>query len=75
MTKRLTRSKNQRALFGLMGGIGEYFDTDPVLIRLLFLFVTIFTGVLPGIFAYLVGVILVPEAPAASTPVHDTQEV
>lgn len=75
MTKRLTRSRQNKVLFGLMGGIGEYFDTDPVLIRLLFLFVTIFTGVIPGIFAYLVGVILVPEAPSPSAPVHDAEEV
>lgn len=55
--RRLTRSRNNRVLTGLCGGIGEYFQIDPVLIRLLWLF-------MPGanVAAYLIGSIIVPES-------------
>lgn len=71
--KKLYRSNTNKVVFGLMGGIAEFFDTDPVLVRLLFLFVTIFTGVFPGIIAYLLGAVIVPSAPTSipSTSVAD----
>lgn len=71
--KKLYRSNTNKVVTGLLGGLGEYFDADPVLVRLLFLFVTIFTGVFPGIIAYFIGAIIVPAAPTItpSTPASD----
>jgi phage shock protein C len=74
--KRLYRSRTERVISGVLGGIAEYFETDPVLIRLLFLAVTIFTGLVPGILVYLIAVLIVPEQPssapvAPSVPVQD----
>ena len=59
--KRLYRSKKERMIAGVCGGIAEYFDVDPTAIRLLWVLVTIFTGVLPGCLAYLLAWIIVPE--------------
>lgn len=55
--RRLTKSRTNRVLTGLCGGIGEYLGVDPVLIRLVWLF-------LPGanLFAYIIGAIIVPDA-------------
>lgn len=56
MSKQLRRSSSNRVLTGLCGGLGEYFGVDPVLIRLIWIFV-------PGlnIVAYLIGSVLVPS--------------
>lgn len=61
--RKLTRSLDDRKLSGVCGGIGAYFQLDPVLIRLAWVFGTAMTGVVPGILAYLVAWLIVPEAP------------
>ena len=63
MKKRLVRSAESRVFAGVMGGIGEYFDVDPVLVRLIYLLATVFTGFVPGIVGYLLAVAVVPAAP------------
>lgn len=73
--KRLTKSSEHKVIEGLLGGIGEYFDTDPVLIRLLFVFATLLTGVVPGVIAYIIGVLIVPAPVTPSVPVHDSEAV
>ena len=55
---RLFRSRSQKMISGVCGGLGEYFDVDPVLIRLLFVVTTFISGV--GILAYVVLWIVVP---------------
>ncbi len=58
--KKLYRSKKNRMLGGVCGGIGEYFDADPTLVRLLWVFASIFSfGT--GILAYIIAWIIVPE--------------
>jgi len=59
--KRLYRSRKNRMISGVCGGIGEYFNVDPTLIRLLWVIVTILTGILFGIIAYIIAVIIIPE--------------
>jgi len=63
MEKRLTRSRENRILAGVMGGLGEFFGVDPVIIRLGYLLLTVFTGFVPGIVGYLLAILVVPEAP------------
>jgi len=41
MGRRLTRSSDQKMLFGVCGGLAEYFGLDPTLIRLIFVFLAI----------------------------------
>ncbi len=63
MKKRLTKSKESRVFAGIMGGLAEYFDLDPVLMRVLYVFATAFTGFVPGIIGYIVAALIVPAAP------------
>lgn len=58
---RLTRSRTDRLLFGVCGGLGRYLDIDPVVLRILTV-VLVLTGV--GIPAYLVAWLVIPEADA-----------
>lgn len=58
--KRLYRSKKNRIIAGICGGIGEYTGVDPVIIRLIWIVVTLITlGV--GILAYLIAWLVIPE--------------
>jgi phage shock protein PspC (stress-responsive transcriptional regulator) len=58
--RRLYRSQTDRKLGGVCGGIGEYFEVDPTIFRILF-FLGFFTGF--GIIAYIVAWILIPLGP------------
>lgn len=57
--KRLYKSKTNRVICGVCGGIGEYFNVDPVIIRLLVV-VCVFTAG-SGLLAYIIAAIIVPE--------------
>lgn len=59
--KRLLRSRDDRMIAGVAGGLGRYFDVDPVIFRLAFA-VSVFFGGL-GILAYLAFALFVPSAP------------
>ena len=48
---------------GVLGGLGEFFGVDPVLLRLGYLILTVFSGFLPGIIGYVLAILIVPEAP------------
>lgn len=59
--RRLYRSRTDRVLAGLCGGIGEYFGFDPSLVRLVTVLVAILTGILPLLVVYIVAALIVPE--------------
>jgi phage shock protein C len=59
--KRLFRSRKERMIAGVCGGIGEYFGIDPTIVRLLFVLGILMGG--PGLLAYLILMIVVPEEP------------
>ena len=59
--KRLMRPRVGRKVSGVCAGMGEYFDLDVVLVRLVWLVVAIMTGV--GFLAYLIAWIVIPEEP------------
>ena len=59
--KKLTRSTN-KVLAGVCGGIAEYCDVDPTLVRVCYAALTIFSAGFPGILLYLVMLILMPQA-------------
>ncbi len=61
--KRLMRSSIDRKIAGVCGGIAEYFTVDATLVRLLWAFITLITGIVPGILAYVVGWFIMPVAP------------
>jgi phage shock protein PspC (stress-responsive transcriptional regulator) len=58
--KRLYRSRNEKILGGVCGGLGEYFEVDPVLIRLIWVVLTLLTMFM-GIIVYLIAWIIIPE--------------
>ena len=57
--KKLYKSKSQRMISGVCGGIAEYFDMDVTLVRLGFAAISIFCG--SGILAYIIAAIVIPE--------------
>ena len=59
-TKRLYKSSTNRVLCGVCGGIGEYFNVDPTIIRLLAVLLGCTTT---GIIIYLVAAVIMPEEP------------
>lgn len=59
MEKRLLRKQEGRMLFGIASGIADYLNIDPVLVRLVFVIMTLAGG--PGILLYLVMLLLMPE--------------
>lgn len=61
--KRLYRSMDDRKIAGVCGGLGEYFDLDPVFFRLFFVVLAFFGGI--GLLAYLVMCVMVPVKGAA----------
>lgn len=56
--KRLTKS-NDRKIFGVCGGIAEYLNVDPVVIRLIWVLFVLCAGT--GVLAYLIAAIIIPE--------------
>jgi phage shock protein C len=58
--KRLYRSKVDRRLFGVCGGLGELFNLDPTFFRIAWVMVAFATGFIPAIIAYIVAWVLVP---------------
>jgi len=61
--KRLVRPRAERKIAGVCAGLAEYFDLDVTLVRVLWLVVTFFSGIIPGIVGYVVAWIVMPEEP------------
>ena len=57
--KRLTRSRDHRMIAGVCGGAAEYFETDPLILRLIFVVLAIMGG--SGILLYLILALIIPE--------------
>jgi phage shock protein C len=57
--KRLVRTRDDSVLAGVCGGFGQYFNLDSALVRLLWVFFTIFGG--SGVLAYIVAVFIIPD--------------
>ena len=59
-TKRLYRSRNSRMIAGVCGGIADYFEVDPTIIRLVWVILSL---PLAGVLAYLIALIIIPNEP------------
>ncbi len=70
--KRLYRSRTERMIGGVCGGLGEFLNIDVTLVRLLFVFGALFGG--PGLVIYLVMLFVIPEEPLSSQTVIDHHE-
>jgi phage shock protein PspC (stress-responsive transcriptional regulator) len=60
-TKKLKRSTTDRKIAGICGGLGNYFEIDATLMRVIFLLAAIFSAILPAVIAYIVMWFVVPE--------------
>lgn len=58
----LRRSVRNRMIAGVCGGIAEWLDWDPTLVRVLYVLVSVFSAAFPGILVYVLLWILMPES-------------
>jgi phage shock protein C len=61
MAKKFYRSRKNRVIAGICGGLAEYFDVDPIIVRLITLILVLSAG--GGLLAYVIAWIVVPEEP------------
>ena len=66
LEKKLYKSNKNKMIDGVCGGIGEYCNIDPTIIRLVFVALCIFAG--GGLLAYIVALIVIPRAPEGYDP-------
>lgn len=74
MRKRLYRSRTDKKIFGVCGGLAEYFNIDPVIIRVVWAVLALFYGT--GVLIYLVMAFAVPTEPDyidVDSDVHETK--
>ena len=64
--KRLTKSRDKK-LWGVCGGIAEYFDMDPTVVRIIWLIAVLGAGT--GLLAYIIAALLMPD-PDSNTNFH-----
>jgi phage shock protein C len=58
--KKLYRSSN-RIIAGVCGGVAEYFDLDPTLIRVIYLVLSLFSAAFPGVLLYIILMLMIPN--------------
>ncbi|MGM0446600.1 MAG: PspC domain-containing protein [Bacillota bacterium] len=61
MEKKLYRSRENRVIGGVCGGVGEYFEIDPVIVRIILLLLFFVGGI--GFITYIIAWIIIPERP------------
>lgn len=62
--KMLQRSRKNRMIAGICGGLGDYFGIDPTMVRVIYVVVSIFSVAFPGILIYLILWAVIPNADA-----------
>jgi len=62
MAKKFLRSKNDRVIWGICGGLAKYFDIDPTIVRVVAV-ASLFVGTL-GFWIYILLALIVPVEPA-----------
>jgi phage shock protein C len=73
--KKLMRSRSERKIAGVCAGLAQYFGADVLLVRILCLFITLASGVCPGVVTYLLAWIIVPSEPELQPMVAAQQPV
>jgi phage shock protein C len=59
--KPLRRSRKHRMIGGVIGGLADYFERDPTLLRVLYVIVSVVSAAFPGILVYLVLWVIIPQ--------------
>ena len=73
--RKLTRPRAERKIAGVCAGLAQYFNLDVTLVRILCVFLTLATGVCPGIVTYLLAWIIIPSEPELKPVVAAQQPV
>jgi phage shock protein PspC (stress-responsive transcriptional regulator) len=60
----LMRSRRNRMIAGVCGGLAEWLGWDPTLVRILYVLVSVLSVAFPGILAYVILWVLMPDSPA-----------
>ncbi len=61
--KKLYRSKTEKQIAGVCGGIAVYFNIDPTVVRIIFVLVSLFSASIPGLLIYIICALVIPEEP------------
>ncbi len=61
--KKIYRSKQERMLSGVCGGIATYLNVDPTIVRLIWALVSVFSAAVPGVLLYIICSIVIPDEP------------
>ena len=61
MEKKLYRSRTDKKLSGVCGGLAEYLNMDPTIVRLIWALISVCAGA--GVVAYIVCALVIPEKP------------
>ena len=61
MEKKLYRSRTDKMLAGVCGGIGAYLNIDPTVIRVIYVTLSVFSAAFPGLLLYIILAILMPQ--------------
>ena len=70
---KLHRSRRDRVIAGVCGGIAEWLGWDPTLVRVLYVLTSILSIAFPGLVVYVLLWIIVPEEPWPSQAAHETK--
>lgn len=63
--RKLYRCHDHHVISGVCAGIAEYFSIDFAIVRLAFIFVTLVTGIFPGLIVYIIAALMLPLKPHA----------
>ena len=58
--KKLTRSRQHKIIAGVLGGIAEYLEVDPTVVRVVYVVASVFSAFFPGFLAYIILAFLIP---------------
>ena len=70
--KRLYRSQKERMIGGVCGGLGNFFQVDPIIFRLIFVLMLLGAG--SGVLVYIIMMLIIPEEPIEIEPVETIKE-
>ncbi len=68
--KKLYRSNKNIVIAGVLGGLGEYTDTDPTIWRLGFVILSFMSHLLPAVIVYIIACIVIPKNPSHVHTAH-----
>ncbi len=60
--KQLKRSNTQRMIAGVCGGLAEYFNMDPTMVRIAYVLLSVISAAFPGILVYLILWVVIPQS-------------